>query len=81
MTAFIVKTETLAAAQAAAGDQFTVPLSADGQEPATHIGCNWVGCPAEIETTLAQIEGVSMGIDFWALCADLGLSLISSGEV
>ena len=81
MTAIIVTQAALPAAEAVAGMQWSVPLSASGGEPATHMGCNWVNAPQGVLDALAQIDGVSMGEDFLALCASLGLSLIVSGEV
>jgi len=76
MTAFIVEADALGLAQAIAGAEFTVPLSADGIEPATHWGCNWAGCPAEMASALAQIGGLSRAEDWHALCQTMALAII-----
>ncbi len=81
MTAIIATQAALPAAEAVAGQAWSVPLSAMGAEPATHMGCNWVNAPHDILDDLAPIDGVSMGDNFWDLCAMLGLSRIMSGEV
>jgi len=65
MTAIIVTTEALPEAIAISGDQFTVPLSSDGAEPASHMGCNWVGCPTDVQTALAALAGATLA-DSWA---------------
>lgn len=77
MTAIIVTAEALPDAEAIAGEQLTVQLSDTGLDPVTHMGCNWIGCPPEIEAALEEIDGVLMADDFWRLCSDLGLSVIS----
>ena len=77
MTAIIATQASLLAAEAVAGAQWTVPLSATGAEPATHMGCNWVNAPQDILDALTPIEGVSIGDNFWALCATLGVQIIN----
>lgn len=77
MTAIIVTAEALPDAEAIAGEQWTVPLSGAGDGPVTHMGCNWIGCPPEIEAALEHVNGAVMGLDFWGLYSDLGLSVIS----
>lgn len=81
MTAIIVTTQALAEAETVAGAQWSVPLSATGADPATHMGCNWAAAPQDILDALAPIEGVSMGDNFWDLCATLGLSRIMAEDV
>ncbi|MDD8022672.1 MAG: hypothetical protein PHX82_06140 [Paracoccaceae bacterium] len=80
MTAIIVTTQALTAAEAVAGAQWTVRLSPMGAEPATHIGCNWVAAPPDILDALARIEGGSIGSEFTALCAELGLQVVGLGQ-
>lgn len=65
MTAIIVTNKSLPQAIAISGDQFTVPLSADGAEPTSHMGCNWQDCPKEVQAALAALSGVTLA-DSWA---------------
>ncbi|TNE67225.1 MAG: hypothetical protein EP336_08325 [Rhodobacteraceae bacterium] len=58
MTAILVTQTALSETEAAVGLQFNVRLSANGQEPASHLGCNWAGCPTEVVETLMVLEGV-----------------------
>lgn len=72
MTAFIVQIAFLAEAESiAGGPEFSIPLGS-GPE-ATHMGCNWVGCPDPIEAALSGVESMQIGRNFLSLCADLGL--------
>lgn len=77
MTAIIVTLEALSEAESLAGAQWGIALSPTGAAPATHRGCNWVGCPQALRTALAALEGVSLGEDWTALCADAGLARIA----
>lgn len=76
MTAIIVELRVLSEAEAIAGPEFSVPLGRVGV--ATHAGCNWVGCPAEIVMALESLDGVSVGTDFWGLCEALEIARIEA---
>ncbi len=78
MTAFIVAHDVQARAEAIAGAVFGIELALEAQP--THVGCNWAGCPEEIEQALGALEGVSVGADFWELCVQLGLAPVVPEE-
>lgn len=77
MTAIIVSTEDLPNAITVCGDQFTVRLSANGDEPVTHFGCNWVNCPEELVSELAEISGITLGKSWEQTCASAGVQVIN----
>lgn len=79
MTAIIVDVGMVAEAEARAGTQFSVALGRDGE--VTHLGCNWADCPKAALEALAQIEGVTVGEDFWALCGLMGIGRIEPATI
>lgn len=79
-TSIIVRLSSLDAAVSIAGDQFTVPLSSDGFEPATHKGCNWLNCPSEISVPLSGVEGVTLSQTWPEALQGSGLKVIQPPE-
>jgi len=81
MAAFIVDAANLGTALAVEGASFSVGLSPDGQEPATHFGCNWTNIPSDAFAILSALPGMVVanddnahpGAQFSALCASVGV--------
>jgi len=76
MTAIFVESENLSDAERVIGSPFTVPLSADGSEPASHWGCNWENCPATVLEALAGVIGCTIAESWPAGLEVTGLAVI-----